>query len=199
MAEKAGISTVHVDNSNNNIAPDPFSHRDAEKIQVQSSDDVQFVNFSDQIPHSMLEELAPNGEGDYILDKINNMTEEEALAIVSESHKFFADDWNFPTEMRSRMGRLLEGRKAYGEFYDRDLRIDAVMLRYSSPYPGVRAVADPVDDQNVPIETIRAYFLGISWAIMCVTEFPLFNVIADLLSRGVEGEVYAIRYSRTWT
>ncbi|KAK4108537.1 OPT superfamily oligopeptide transporter [Canariomyces notabilis] len=138
----------------------------------------------------MLEELAPNGEGDYILDKINNMTEEEALAIVSESHKFFADDWNFPTEMRSRMGRLLEGRKAYGEFYDRDLRIDAVMLRYSSPYPGVRAVADPVDDQNVPIETIRAYFLGISWAIIGTFMSTFFN--SRFPSIGLSGSVIQI-------
>jgi hypothetical protein len=42
----------------------------------------------DQISHEMLEELAPNGEGDYILDKINNMTEEEAIAIIQESRKF---------------------------------------------------------------------------------------------------------------
>jgi len=71
--------------------------------------------------------------------------------------------------MRDRMGRLLKGPKQYGEFYDRDLRIDAVMMRYSSPYPGVRAVADPIDDQNVPIETIRAYFLGISVSTMTTT------------------------------
>ena len=99
--------------------------------------------------------------------------------------------------MRERMRRMLEeGPKLYGEFYDRDLRIDATMLKYSSPYPGVRAVADPVDDvsalshslyleslgrpystgfvnlltesnkENVAVETFRAYFLGIGWAVM---------------------------------
>ncbi|TVY86887.1 Oligopeptide transporter [Lachnellula willkommii] len=93
--------------------------------------------FGDQIPHLMLETLAPNGEGDYILDKINNMTEDEAVEIIRESVKFHADDWNFPADMRDRMKRLLEGPKAYGEFYDRDLRIDATMMRYSSPYPFV--------------------------------------------------------------
>ena len=78
--------------------------------------------------------------------------------------------------MRERMGRLIEGRKAYGEFYDRDLRIDAVMLRWSSPYPGVRAVADPTDDgQDVPIETIRAYFLGIAWAVLGTFMATFFN------------------------
>ncbi|TVY45580.1 Oligopeptide transporter [Lachnellula subtilissima] len=93
--------------------------------------------FGDQIPHLMLETLAPNGEGDYILEKINGMTEEEAVSIIDESVKFHADDWNFPVDMRDRMKRLLQGPKAYGEFYDRDLRIDATMMRYSSPYPFV--------------------------------------------------------------
>lgn len=117
-------------NTGDEIAPNTS---DPEKVQ-------QGVNESrvgDQIPHEMLEELAPNGEGDYILEKINNMTEEEALAIIQESVRFHADDWNFPSEMRERMKRLLQGPKQYGEFYERDLRIDATMMRYSSPYPGV--------------------------------------------------------------
>lgn len=123
---------------------------DPEKNPAQASDE----QWGDQITHEMLEVLAPNGEGDYILEKINNMTEEEAIAIVDESVKFHADDWNFPSEMRDRMKRLLEGRKLYGDFYDRDLRIDATMMRYSSPYPGVRAVAEPLDNADVPIETM---------------------------------------------
>jgi hypothetical protein len=110
--------------------------------------------FGEQISHELLEILAPNGEGDYILDIINKMTEEEALEIIEESVQFHADDWNFPTEMRERMKKLLQGRSGYGDFYDRDLRIDATMMRYSSPYPGVRAVAEPIDDVDVPIETM---------------------------------------------
>ncbi len=146
---------------------------DVEKTQTRSRGDE--IDIGAQIPHQLLEELAPNGESQYILDKINNMTEEEAVAIIQESHKFHADDWNFPSEMRERMRRLLEGPKQYGDFYDRDLRIDAVMLRYSSPYPGVRAVAEIIDDPSVPVETIRAYFLGISWAIIGTFIATFFN------------------------
>lgn len=120
-------------------------------------------SWGDEIPHEMLETLAPNGEGDYILDKINNMSEEEAFAIVQESLRFHADDWNFPSDMRERMRKLLEGRKAYGDLYDRDLRIDATMMRYSSPYPGVRAVQELEVNDEIPVETFRAYFLGIGW------------------------------------
>lgn len=129
----------------------------------------------DQIPHEMLEELAPNGETDYILDKINNMSEDEAIEIIHEAVLFHADDWNFPSEMRERMKKLLEGPKTYGEFYDRDLRIDAVLMRYSSPYPGVRSVAEHTDDVNVPIETFRAYFLGIGWAVIGTFMATFFN------------------------
>ncbi len=132
-------------------------------------------NIGDQISHAKLEELAPNGEGAYILSKINSMSEEEALAIVAESVKYHEEDWNFPSDMRERMKRLLQGPKLYGEGYERDLRIDAVMMRYSSPYPGVRAVADPTDDTEVPVETIRAYFLGIGWAVIGTFMSTFFN------------------------
>ncbi|KAI0018181.1 OPT oligopeptide transporter protein-domain-containing protein [Xylariomycetidae sp. FL0641] len=143
--------------------------------EEKSPTDVKVERIGDQIPHRLLEELAPNGEGEYILEKINGMTEEEAIGIISESAEFFKDDWNFPSDMRERMKRLLEGPKSYGDFYDRDLRIDAVMLRYSSPYPGVRAVAEVEDDQSVPIETIRAYFLGIGWAVIGTFVSTFFN------------------------
>lgn len=125
--------------------------------------DVTEGNWGDEIPHEMLETLAPNGEGDYILEKINNMSEDEAIAIIDESLRFHADDWNFPSDMRDRMRRLLEGRKLYGDYYDRDLRIDATMMRYSSPYPGVRAVQELETNDDIPVETFRAYFLGIGW------------------------------------
>lgn len=133
-------------------------------------------NWGDEIPHELLETLAPNGESEYILDKINNMTEEEAVAIIDESLRFHADDWNFPSDMRARMHRLMQGRKLYdGEFYDRDLRIDATMMRYSSPYPGVRAVQELEINDDIPVETFRAYFLGIGWAVIGTFMATFFN------------------------
>lgn len=133
------------------------------------------AGYGNQIPYEMLEELAPLGEGDYIIEKVNGMSEDEAIAIIHESLQFHSDDWNFPSDMRDRMQRLLLGPKSYGEFYDRDLRIEAVMMRYSSPYPGVRAVASPVDEPDVPVETVRAYFLGIGWAVIGTFMSTFFN------------------------
>ncbi|KAL2263369.1 hypothetical protein VTK26DRAFT_7090 [Humicola hyalothermophila] len=164
MAEKVAAVDVHA-------ISDPPTF-DPEKHQPHTTEDQRNMY---HVPRRLLEELAPNGEAEYILDKINNMTEEEALAIVQESYKFHADDWNFPSDMRDRMRRLLQGPKEYGEFYERDLRIDATMMRYSSPYPGVRAVQEVVDDPGVPVETIRAYFLGISWAVIGTFMATFFN------------------------
>lgn len=152
------------------IVPAPGTS-DPEKIPARAATN----KISDQIPHEMLEELAPNGEGEWLLEKINDMSDEEALAIVQESLEFHADDWNFPSDMRDRMKRLVQGPKLYGDFYDRDLRVDAALMRYSSPYPGVRAVADPRDDDKVPIETFRAYFLGIGWAVIGTFMSTFFN------------------------
>lgn len=165
MAEKVGV----VENAETTLE---IQDGDLEKTKPRP---ISSGRIGDQIPKKLLEELAPNGEGEYLLEKINSMTEEEAISIVQESYHFHTDDWNFPTEMRERMRRLLEGPKQYGEFYDRDLRIDATMMRYSSPYPGVRAVADIVDDSNVPTETFRAYFLGISWAVIGTFMATFFN------------------------
>lgn len=165
MAEKVGVD--------DSVQPIPSkSDHDLEKYQTRSTG---HEPNSYHVPNHILEELAPNGEAEYILSKINTMTEEDAIAIIRESYKFHADDWNFPSDMRDRMRRLLEGPKEYGEFYDRDLRIDATVMRYSSPYPGVRAVQEVVDDPAVPIETIRAYFLGVSWAVIGTFMATFFN------------------------
>lgn len=156
------------------VEPAPSSP-DAEKHGIYTTTSADNVPWADQIPHEMMETLAPNGEADFIRARINSMSEDEALAIIQESLEFHSDDWNFPSDMRERMRRCLDGPKVYGEWYERDLRVDAVMMKYSSPYPGVRAVASPLDDEKVPVETIRAYFLGIGWAIIGTFMATFFN------------------------
>lgn len=68
---------------------EPYSS-DAEKHPKSAGEETHEA-WGNQITHEMLEILAPNGEGEHILNIINNMTEEEAYAIVEESVKFHAE------------------------------------------------------------------------------------------------------------
>ena len=47
--------------------------------------------------------------------------------------------------------------------WDLQVRLEAVLIAFHSPYPEVRAVTDPYDDPSIPIETFRVYLLGIIW------------------------------------
>jgi OPT family small oligopeptide transporter len=141
--------------------------------------------WTNAVDQNLLEDIAPNGEYEYILTKIDEMQEDEAIEIILEGLKEHQeDDWNFPATMRQRMKKLMEGPKLYGDNYDRDLRVDAVLLRHSSPYPEVRSVSEPIDDPDVPVETIRAYFLGLSWAVIGTFVSTFFNSRFPSISLG---------------
>lgn len=58
--------------------------------------------------------------------------------------------------------------KTYLSIIDWNLqvRLEAVLIAFHSPYPEIRAVTDPVDDQEMPAETIRAYIIGFFWTLI---------------------------------
>ena len=47
--------------------------------------------------------------------------------------------------------------------WDLQVRLEAVLVAYWSPYPEVRAVTFPYDDPTIPVETFRVYLIGIIW------------------------------------
>lgn len=53
--------------------------------------------------------------------------------------------------------------------WDLQVKTEAGMIAYHSPYPEVRAVTDPYDDPSIPCETFRVYLLGIIWT--CIGTF----------------------------
>lgn len=54
---------------------------------------------------------------------------------------------------------------ADGKIFDWQLQVktEAGIIAYHSPYPEVRSVTDPYDDPSLPVETLRVYILGIIW------------------------------------
>lgn len=47
--------------------------------------------------------------------------------------------------------------------WDLQVRLEAAIVAFHSPYPEVRAVCDPFDDPTVSCETIRVYIVGLVW------------------------------------
>lgn len=108
-------------------------------------------------------DLAPAADVDVILDKILEMREEEALEIICKAIVYHRNDPNFPDHTMSKLKRLALGYKVadmeHGD-WSFDIRTEACMLHWHSPYPEVRSVTDPFDDPEAYVETPRAYFLG---------------------------------------
>lgn len=46
------------------------------------------------------------------------------------------------------------------------VRLEASLIAYHSPYPEIRAITDPVDDPNLPVDTFRVYVIGLFWTFL---------------------------------
>lgn len=105
----------------------------------------------------------------FLYDKFVNITSEDALDILKKAIDYHDDDVNFPVDVMERIKLIVEGPEAYGtniETYENDMKVDAVLIHFHSPYPEVRSVTDPFDNPDEPAETFRAYFWGILWSII---------------------------------
>ncbi|KAK9481893.1 OPT oligopeptide transporter protein-domain-containing protein [Lipomyces starkeyi] len=115
----------------------------------------------------LIEEVLGESQNvDFILKKVSTISTEEAVNILTDAIEYHEDDPNFPqrtmTRIQSLVAALSQGDK---EFYDFDLKLEAVLIGYISPYPEVRSVVDATDDVDTPVESIRAYFLGFLYII----------------------------------
>jgi hypothetical protein len=107
------------------------------------------------------EGVAPSADFRHIFDKIFLMTEDEAVDILVKAIEFHKDDRNFPGPTMKKIQLLVQGSKAVGletTDYDFDLKAEAAIIHYHSPYPEVRSVTDAFDDPTIPVETFRSYF-----------------------------------------
>ena len=110
------------------------------------------------------DDIAPAKDVQMILDKVIAMDNEEALDVLVTAIEVHKADPNFPPWTMSKIRALIQGYKACDmseEDWSFDIRTEAAILKYHSPYPEVRSVTDPFDDPDTPCETFRAYVLGI--------------------------------------
>lgn len=109
------------------------------------------------------DETGVSADVEFILGKIAEMTEDEAVEILVKAIEYHDDDPNFPAATMQRIKLLVQGPKVGGldtTDYEFDLKSFAAIIHYHSPYPEVRSVTDPFDSTTAPVETIRSYILG---------------------------------------
>ncbi|KAK9452506.1 OPT oligopeptide transporter protein-domain-containing protein [Dipodascopsis uninucleata] len=105
---------------------------------------------------------------------------QKSKEILGKALEYHYGDVNFDNHLYDKIKLMVEGHEAYGGDYDSyelDTRLEAVVIKYHSPYPEVRAVTDPFDDTSLPVETFRAYLLGSIWVAVgsFINEFFYFR------------------------
>ncbi|CAK9440990.1 uncharacterized protein LODBEIA_P48590 [Lodderomyces beijingensis] len=131
----------------------------------------------------------------FIFEKIEQMSDEEAVQILEKAIDELRDDVNVQ-EADLELWRELVNYHNHNHNHNQDqgghpfkvstlsdvsehstirdnapkvvdwslqVRLEAVLIAYWSPYPEVRSVTDPFDDPSTPAETVRVYIIGIVW------------------------------------
>ena len=133
---------------------DPAHLTDAQKAQIRE----RYGRKAEE------DDIAPAKDVQMILERVIEMTDDEALGIIVDAIEVHKIDPNFPPWTMDKLKYLVLGYKACDMSEDDwsfELRTEAAMLKYHSPYPEVRAVTDPFNDPTEPCETFRAYCLGL--------------------------------------
>lgn len=114
----------------------------------------------------------------YMVEKIEGLKLEDALVHLEESLVHHKGDANFPDDIYHLIENLVQGQEASGlqeVDWEFQCKLEAGLIAFHSPYPEIRAVTDPIDDPNIPIETIRAYILATMWTIIGAGVNEFFN------------------------
>ncbi|KAK9246611.1 OPT oligopeptide transporter protein-domain-containing protein [Lipomyces tetrasporus] len=101
---------------------------------------------------------------DWLYEKMMSITLQECYDIVAETVKEHNDDPNISYDSMIKLEMLSKGPEAYSgdaADFELDLRIEAAWINFQSPYPEIRAVTDPQEDTDVPVETLRMYFISL--------------------------------------
>ncbi|AEY95814.1 FADL399Cp [Eremothecium gossypii FDAG1] len=103
----------------------------------------------------------------YLESKLADLDVEKCCEIIDVHIKEHDQDPNLSTEDWNDLVRFskrdFDPKNPQQVF---ELKVVAAIFHYYSPYVEVRAVASPVDDPTIPVETFRAYFLATLWVVI---------------------------------
>ncbi|KAM5543759.1 hypothetical protein V8D89_002376 [Ganoderma adspersum] len=85
------------------------------------------------------------------------------------------------------------------DFFDPNYDHDITWLEDDSPYPEVRSAVANYDDQAMPVNTLRAWFLGILWAVILpgINEFYYFRY-PSLMVTNIVAQLITFPLGRAW-
>lgn len=116
---------------------------------------------------------------EYLFSKYSEMTLEEATEILQQAILYHDDDINFSIQTMDDLKLLIKDSESSDVFskkkHEENVKINAVLIAYHSPYPEIRAVTTPYDDPTENCATFRAYFLGFLWTIIGTGLNQFFN------------------------
>ncbi|KAK9477816.1 OPT oligopeptide transporter protein-domain-containing protein [Lipomyces japonicus] len=121
--------------------------------------------------------VASDADIEKVIDKVLEISENDALDILVQALEHHADDQNFPNVTREKIRLLVQGREKYGkdeETYVFDLKTEACIIRYFSPYPEVRSITNPYEKDEEYLETFRVYVIATVWTIISAGMFQFF-------------------------
>ncbi|OSD07751.1 small oligopeptide transporter [Trametes coccinea BRFM310] len=85
------------------------------------------------------------------------------------------------------------------DFFDPNYDTDITWLEDDSPYPEVRSAVANYDDPMMPVNTLRAWVLGVLWAIIIpgVNEFYYFRY-PSIMVGGIVAQLVSFPIGRAW-
>ncbi|KAI0674038.1 OPT oligopeptide transporter [Trametes maxima] len=85
------------------------------------------------------------------------------------------------------------------DFFDPNYDTDITWLEDDSPYPEVRSAVANYDDPSMPVNTLRAWLLGVLWAIIIpgVNEFYYFRY-PSIMVGGIVAQLVTFPIGRAW-
>ncbi|KAK9378026.1 OPT oligopeptide transporter protein-domain-containing protein [Kockiozyma suomiensis] len=163
-AAQVSVATV-------NSAEDNYEKEvQTEALYVDGEERAKIIHRLTAVHHNGDEEGVFDKGAEFLFDRMAVLPVEEGIEILKATVKDHLRDENFPAVDMDRIIALLKGAEHYQggdrDAYELDIKIEAALIKYHSPYPEVRAVCDPFDEPAAEIETIRMYFLGICWVAL---------------------------------
>lgn len=128
--------------------------------------------------------LKPSGSNPSL---VGEETKADAFAQLRELYAEHELDYNFPQDLLARAKEALDNENADPNTENtrrllQEFHSQTQLAENDSPYPEVRAVVDPVDDPNLPVNTFRVWVLGTFFVI---------------LGTGVD-QFFSLRYPGIW-